>query len=163
MARSSNANNLAFSSRDKCSSIEAVVAARFQKVSAVPCQNRAAIVWSAVRVVLFVSARLFTSLKSVAYCALVKLGGPGGRKLDGLGITHGVVTAREGLKPLANAGGVGLHLPTATLPVYEEVGRTHRCCAKPRFGRLHFGPKQGQGPLRGRLLYGYWPGWLVSW
>src|SRR4030095_12213430 len=62
----------------------------------------------------------FTSLKSTVYLGLVRSGGPGGRKLEGLGITQGSSVACDGPTPLARAGGVGRHLPTAKLPVYVD-------------------------------------------
>jgi nucleoside-diphosphate-sugar epimerase len=60
------------------------------------------------------------SLTSAAYCALVKGGGPGARKLEGLGITQGSVWASDGKAPFARAGGVGRHLPGTWLPTYVE-------------------------------------------
>lgn len=53
--------------------------------------NQAISVWSAVRVPLALLLIACTSATSVAYCALVKGGGPDGRNCDGEVIAHGVM------------------------------------------------------------------------
>jgi hypothetical protein len=57
------------------------------------------------------------SLKSVAYWALSKAGGAGGRNCEGDWMTHGVTCASCGASPGANAGRVGRHSPGAVPPV----------------------------------------------
>ena len=57
--------------------------------SAANCQKIAAVVWSAVRVVLFSDPIDFTSSKSFVYSVLVSAFGPFERNCDGLSITNG--------------------------------------------------------------------------
>src|SRR5690349_4397535 len=104
MATFRSASSLAFSDKVVWRRTAFATATRFQSVKAVPAQNKAASVWSAVRTELLNSPTVFTSLKSLAYSALVRGGGPAGLKLDGLGITHGSSWACEGSKPLAKPG-----------------------------------------------------------
>src|SRR5882762_2454955 len=93
IAAFSRANSLALSDRLLCVRIKLLTAVRFQKVSAVAAQKRAASVWSAVRKVLVSSPTAFTSLKSAVYSGLVmvKANRRLGRKLHGSGMTHGSV------------------------------------------------------------------------
>src|SRR5512135_3324996 len=58
----------------------------------------------------------FVSLKSAAYCALARLGGPDGRNCEGDSITHVVIVANCGAAPGRNPGGVGRHSPTSRPP-----------------------------------------------
>src|SRR3982750_2062493 len=81
------------------------------------CQKRPERVWSAVRAALTVLPRLFTSLKSAAYSALVRAGGGPGRNCEGKLITQGVTCASCGTSPGANPGGGGRHWPGASPPV----------------------------------------------
>lgn len=63
----STANSRAFCESVRCRAREAVTAARFQNELAVPPQNRAASVWSAVRVTLAAAPTDCTSLRLSAY------------------------------------------------------------------------------------------------
>ena len=56
------------------------------------------------------------SLRSLAYRALVRSGGPAGRNCEGEDRTHGVMVANCGPAPGRNPGGVGRHSPTALPP-----------------------------------------------
>src|SRR5438132_1556808 len=60
---------------------------------AIPCQNRAASVWSAVRAVLSIEPRSLIMLKAAVYSGLVSAGGGGGRNCEPLcrqkGVTWG--------------------------------------------------------------------------
>src|SRR5215813_6762026 len=88
IARLSRAKSRALCDKFRWHLRELASAARFQKVRAVPNQNFDAWVWSSVRTVLLIEPTAFTSLKSAVYCALVSAGGPGGRKLEGLGMSQ---------------------------------------------------------------------------
>ena len=58
------------------------------------------------------------SLKSFAYCALVKAGGPAGRKADADPITHGVIEEKCGYPaPFGSTAGLG----------YGSDGAGRRC------------------------------------
>src|SRR5262245_50709215 len=58
----------------------------------------------------------FVSLKSLAYRALVRSGGPAGRNCEGEAITQGVMVANCGPAPGRRPGGVGRHSPGAVPP-----------------------------------------------
>src|SRR6188508_433758 len=64
-------------------------ATRFQSATGGACQKIAAVVWSAVRVVLLSAPIVFTSSKSFVYRALMSGLGPFERNCDGLSITNG--------------------------------------------------------------------------
>src|SRR5690348_4339523 len=70
-------------------------------------QNSAVSVCQAVRTVLVALPIALISLKSLAYCALVRAGGGGGRNWPGEVIAHGVIVANCRNAAGANASGVG--------------------------------------------------------
>src|SRR5436189_1216843 len=93
---SSSAKRRALSTSGTGCASASASAARFHIVATVsppgaPAQNRA--VATSCGVAVAASPMLFTSLKSVAYCALVNAGAGGGRNCDGDVIAHGVIVA----------------------------------------------------------------------
>src|SRR5262245_35420156 len=74
-------------------------------------QNRAMLVWSAVRVLLVAAPIAFTSFKAAAYLLLVSAGTLCGVNCDALCIAKGVTSGQLGNSAAANAGGVGIQSP----------------------------------------------------
>ena len=76
----------------RCLLTETVRAIRFQRIGEDSYQNKAISVWVLVRVVLVRLPSSFSSLKSAAYCTLVRACGGGGRSWSPLVITNGVTS-----------------------------------------------------------------------
>src|SRR5688572_21230003 len=81
--------------------------------AATPCQNRAASIWSAVRVALLREPSSLTWFKASVYSALVSAGGGGGRNCEPLCSAKGVTKGQWGLAGGPKAGGVGCQSPGA--------------------------------------------------
>src|SRR5262249_12589847 len=84
---------------------------RFQSAAPWSCHQIAASVSSAVRVVLVSEPTLFTSLKSVAYSALVTGFGPSLRNWDGLSMRNGRTSPTHGAGSTAKVGAARRHSP----------------------------------------------------
>src|SRR5437763_9491243 len=111
MARFSSAKSRAFSESVVWRWAAIVRATRFQPSGALKFQKTATAVWNGVRVEPVRLPSVLTSLKSAAYWALERAGGPAGRNCEGAAITHGVIVANWGAAPGRKAGGVGRHWP----------------------------------------------------
>src|SRR5262245_10475421 len=111
------ANSRAFSSSVLPCASATVWAIRIQwpggvEVPVLLAQNRAILVWSAVRVALVADPISLTSRKLAVYSGLSNAGGPlGSRNCDPLVIAHGVTNRQFGKSGAANAGGVGIQSP----------------------------------------------------
>src|SRR4030095_426132 len=116
MAMFNKANSLAFSPSVLPCAAAMICAILFQwpggvSVPAPSAQNKAISVCSSVRVEPVVAPSSVTSLESVAYCALSREGGPGGRNWEPLLIPNGATNPHWGNKYGAEAGGVGNQTP----------------------------------------------------
>src|SRR5262249_39739533 len=115
--RSSKANRRAFSARLLPWETATAWAIRFQTAIwvllgvAIPCQNRAASVWSAVRVVLSKAPSSLVRLKAAVYSGFVSAGGGGDRNCEALWRQKGVTEGQCGLAGGPKAGGVGCQSP----------------------------------------------------
>src|ERR1700720_2809737 len=115
------------------------LAIRFQKEGVLPAQKMASKVWSGVRGELSALPIVFTSLKTVAYCSLVREGGPAGRNWFGDLMDQGTMVATWGRAPGLKSGGVGRHCPMSSPPrkggwgdAYPSVLRQVRISAATR-------------------------------
>ena len=85
---------------------------RFQSTAGANCQKIAAVVWSAVLVVLFSAPKDFTSSKSFAYFLLVSALGPFDRNCEGLSMRNGFAFPTEASGSSA-VGVTGLQSPAS--------------------------------------------------
>src|SRR5688500_17057091 len=101
----------AFSTTDSPCGVDSVRKMRFQVAGGFSAQYRAAIVWSAERVVLAADPSDFTSSNSRAYARLVSDSGPLERNCDALRIRNGFTSFSQAFGSLTKAGRTGCQAP----------------------------------------------------